>query len=444
MKKILIATSALVALSATSAYALEVTTSGTIEYRYNKNKIHNNTRNATEAQNASLSRQKAEVKFQVNAASDGLAYGAYVKVKTNDAVADRAAVAGRNQARGAELTTNQSGDNRFLGWTQQGRMVAFLSEAGNNDDGWIIQSVAPVAAVTGSPKDNATTQSAFWVSGAWGRLIAGQDGSAAADLDITGLTNAASFEDGFHVAEAGYNTKSDERITYVAPTFIDGLNFAYTYSFKGNTNVNKTDANGNATQTKAPENWGIRYATQLMGVGIAAAYVEGKTGVTGGTNRTQTIDTGTNNVRNSTNSGAISGNQDSDITQNYTVKQRKNTGLGVELNYGNFTVGYGTFENEKQYFQTKDTEGTNYGVKYDTGAWAVSYTVMESEDKNRYYNGAQSALWNKKAETDAIGASYTVAQGFSVYASRSSNTVTRSNGTKAKNNYTIIGAKIAF
>ena len=415
MKKILIATSALVAFSATSAFALDVTTSGSVEYRYTKDKAGNT------AQNAKLSQKGASVKFAASGASNGLAYGAYVTFKSNGAKARATAVAGGFKKSDSAETTDT---NKFNGWTQSGRAVFYASVAGASNAGKMFTDTAGSGHVSATPANNATTESALWVSGAWGKVVAGQSGNAAG-LAPSGAVSAAAFATGDEVAASSAGQKSSERVTYTAPTFVEGLSIAYTHSFKGNTSTDKTK------NVKAPSNWGIQYATSLMGVGIKAGYAEGKTEISG-SRQVSTAFTGGQAVDGTT---VIAGN----ATATATKKARKNTAMGVELSYGNFTVGYGAFTNEKKYYQTKDTGGSAYGVKYNGGAWAVGYTVKKSEDTNKYVG-----TYNKSASTNAISASYTVAEGFSVYASRSTNKVKKSNNTTAKKNFTIIGAKIAF
>lgn len=438
MKKILIATSALVALSATSAFAIDVTTSGSVEYRYTKDKEHSAATNTAQAQNAKLSRKTANVKFAASAASDGLAYGAYVTVKSNDGSDYKAGSdAARAATLGAQLETNQDGDNRFLGWTQGGRAVFFVSEAGNNDDGFIVgQAVGATGPTSGKPANNATTESAMWLSGVWGKLVVGQSGNAAG-LAPSGAVSAASFVTGTEVAESSAGQKASERVTYSFPTFVEGLQIQYTHSFKGNTSTAKTD------RVKAPTNWGIQYAADLMAVGVKVGYASGTTGVSGERNGAAALDASEIDGL-----GGATVSSNDVTTPTYTRKSRTNTAMGVEVSYGNFTVGYGVFNNEKRYWQTKDTDGSAMGVKYNGGAWSVGYTVKKSDDTNQYYNGTYSSAWNKSASTSAISAAFTVAEGFSVYASRSTNTVKRAGNTTGtatlKNNYTIIGGKIAF
>ena len=122
MKKILIATSALAAVSATSAFALDVTTTGTVEYRYTKDK------KANVAQNAKLSQKKAEVKFAAEGASNGLAYGAWIKVKSNAAKAAAAAVTADSTLAGTDTSGNINASS-FLGYTQDGQATAQISKA---------------------------------------------------------------------------------------------------------------------------------------------------------------------------------------------------------------------------------------------------------------------------------------------------------------------------
>ena len=115
------------------------------------------------------------------------------------------------------------------------------------------------------------------------------------------------------------------------------------------------------------------------------------------------------------------------VDKSKSGKARTNTVTGLEATYGNFTVGYGVFSNEKKYYQLKTSKVLTTVVKYASGAWAVGYTVKKAEDKNKYYGVSK-----KEATTSAISASYTVAEGFSVYASRATNNVKKTDNTKLK------------
>ena len=87
MKKILIATLAMIVMTLPSAFALDVITSGTIEYRYIRDKLKN------VAQNPKLSQKTAEVSFVTSQSSDGLRYDTLVKIKSgtnNDATTQSA------------------------------------------------------------------------------------------------------------------------------------------------------------------------------------------------------------------------------------------------------------------------------------------------------------------------------------------------------------------
>ena len=491
MKKILIATTALVAISAPTAFALDVSTTGAVEYRYTKDKV------GQKAQNPKLSQKDANIKFAAEGASNGMGYGASVKIKSGTSTIEHTAAGdtttyGHDVAGGAkkgyELTDglnklNLSGDtaaktkalfkkvhNKFkigvtdfandekgefwskIGKTQDGKDVyalfqyTGLTKAGTagalntaasklmfsnvdninkNADGEGIGGIAIGKDPSGSgasldtPKEvsahsepngaaassavnknianNATTQSDFWVSGSWGKFVVGQSGSAAGDLAISGAVKAASYAAGTHVASAGADQTQDERWTYTAPTIIDGLSIGYTSSFKGNVDTDKSK------RAKASTNWGIKYSTDIAGVSLAVAHASGTTSKTG------------------------------------SDKAQTNTQTGATATYGNFTVGYGVFDNDKKAHQTKGTSGSAYGVKYASGAWSVGYTVQDSEDTNKYITHS-----NKSATTSAYSASYSIAEGFSMYASKSSNSVKSTSGKTAKNNFTIIGAKVSF
>ena len=246
--------------------------------------------------------------------------------------------------------------------------------------------------------NNAVTQSAMWVSGSWGKVVIGQSASAVDDNKIDGRVKAAEFTTGTEVAKVSADTASGERITYTAPELIKGLTVAYTTTFKGNESTTKSD------KAKAASNWAVAYSTNVAGVGLSVAHAEGTTG-----------------------------------KKTATAKTYTDTVTGAEATYSNFTVGYGVFKNAKRAHQTKDTEGSKYGVKYASGSWAVGYTVEKAEDKNEYILHS-----NKSSSTSAYSASYTIAEGFSVYASKSSNSVKSTDGKTTKNNHTIIGAKISF
>ena len=422
MKKILIATSALAAVSATSAFALDVTTTGTVEYRYTKNKV------ANVAQNAKLSQKKAEVKFAAEGASNGLAYGAWVKVKSNAAKAAKTNTVTKTAlpaANNANLAHSRNG------YTQDGLAVATVSYAGNVDGAIFIEAAPNVTAVVGN---SATTESALWVSGSFGKVVVGQDGNAADDNAVDGEVKAANFEETGQFANSKVDTAKGERITYTAPEFVKGLTLAYTHQFKGNVNTAKT------AKAKGASEWAVAYTTNVYGVGIKAAHAVAKTTAQNKATTATLATTLQNNAAPvaSANGVTVAGNT---VTVDTTApnKNLTNTVSGLEATYGNFTVGYGVFSNEKKHYQTKDIEGSNYGVKYASGAWAVGYTVKKAEDKNTYYGVSK-----KEATTSAISASYTVAEGFSVYASRATNNVKKTDNTKAKATYTIIGAKISF
>ena len=423
MKKILIATSALAAVSATSAFALDVTTTGTVEYRYTKDKV------ANVAQNAKLSQKKAEVKFAAEGASNGLAYGAWVKVKSSTAKAAKAA--GTVTTTALAKATNANLAHSRNGYTQDGLAVATVSYAGDKDGAIYVEGTPAVTAVAGN---NATTESALWVSGSFGKVVVGQDGNAADDNAVTGAVKAASFADGDLISASNVATASGERVTYTAPEFVKGLTLAYTHQFKGNVDTAKT------AKAKGASEWAVAYTTNVYGVGIKAAHAVAKTSAQNKTT-TATLATAQYNSASPTataNGVTVSGNTVT-VDKSAPNKNLTNTVSGLEATYGNFTVGYGVFSNEKKHYQTKDIEGSNYGVKYASGAWAVGYTVKKVEDKNKYYGVSK-----KEATTSAISASYTVAEGFSVYASRATNNVKKTDNTKAKATYTIIGAKISF
>ena len=436
MKKILIATTALVAISAPTAFALDVSTSGSVEYKYTKNKA------ANKAENPKLSQGGADVKFAAEGASNGLAYGAWVKIKSNAKTVD-----GKKDAIAAVGTdVAAAGSGKFVpsgiaGWTQDGRPVYNMGGKTANKTGLIYETGQTAAdGTTKHNQNDATTQSAMWVSGAFGKLTVGQAGSAAGDLAISGQVKAASFNKD-QIVGAGADTASGERVTYTAPTFVDGLDIAYTMTFKGNVDTDKSK------KAKGASNWAVKYATDVAGVSLAVAHASGTTSETNATGHGLTAADQTKlwdaakKKDGSTDVTKTDKGDTKDIGAVATGKARTNTQTGMTATYGNFTVGYGVFTNEKKYYQKKDTSGSAYGVKYASGDWAVGYTVLESEDKNKYLGEKAS---KKTASTSVYSASYNVAEGFSVYASKSSNSIKKTDNTTAKTNYTIIGAKISF
>ena len=76
MNKNLMAILSLAVMTATPAFALDVAVSGTIEYRYIKDKV------ANVAKNPKLSQKTAEVSFVTSTTSDGLRYDSLVKIKS--------------------------------------------------------------------------------------------------------------------------------------------------------------------------------------------------------------------------------------------------------------------------------------------------------------------------------------------------------------------------
>ena len=483
MKKILIATSALAVMTASSAFALDVKTTGAVEYKYSK------TSENSVGQNPKLSQGGANIKMAASGASSGMGYGAWVNIKSATSTTHKTSALGEDLYAGVRPTSGANDKNRYLGdfsktlsesgkkaavadtkataaitanserlqwrkigYTQDGKAVyqqlLLSGKSGNNskndkiskstnakldgtdgtagvasalaadkyvisgyqvggkqanDSGGTADVAAPTTqktatkATSQSLANNAVTQSAFWVSGSWGKFVVGQSGSAAGDNAISGAVSAASFTTGTTVAAPSADQTQGERYTYTAPTIVDGLTVAYTSSFKGNVDTAKT------SKAKASSNWAVKYSTDLMGVALSVAHASGTTSKTGDT------------------------------------KTITNTQTGMTAGYGNFTVGYGVFTNGKKAHQKKATSGSNYGVKYASGDWSVGYTVKNSEDTNKYTTHS-----NKSASTSAWSAKYNVASGFSVYASKSNNSVKSTNGTSKKNNYTIIGAKISF
>ena len=409
MKKILIATTALAAFTASSAFALDVKTTGSVEYKYTKNK------EAQKSLNPKLSHGTTEVKFAAEGASNGLAYGAWVKVKNGGAASHGAGTSAGTSSEAASTATASTAG----GWTQGGAYTQTMSTAGNNTH-YLTQWKDATGATASAPANNATTQSAMWVSGSFGKVIIGQAGDAG--LAPSGVVKAASFTQGTKVAGASAGTVSGERITWEAPAMVDGLAFSYTTTLKGN-------AGNKENKATAPSQWGISYKTSMSGVSVKVGHTAGKTAGKKNTAVKLEEPIGQNPTAGESVAAATT-------KKNGAVT---NTETGIEVGYGNFTVGYGTFTNGKKFNQTKSTGGSNYGVKYASGDWSVGYTVQKSEDKNMY-NGT----YNKSASTSAYSASYTVASGFSVYASKSSNSVKNSANKTTKNNYTIIGGKISF
>ena len=424
MKRILIATTALAAMTATSAFALDMATTGAVEYRYTKDKANNKT------QNPKLSQNKAEVKFAAQGSSNGLAYGAWVKVKSgNTSVTTKPA--GSNSMTAGSLSANSvTGSKSGVKFTQDGKAVATLvKQAGGKTLG--VTETAGDAARTTTISNNATTQSAMWLSGSWGKLVVGQDGSAAGNA-IDGVVKAADYGSN-NLEKASADQKSAERVTYTAPTFVDGLTLAYTTGFKGNVSTDK------ANKVKSASNWAVKYSTSVSGVSVSIAHAEGTTAENVKTTDVTLRDGQVESGNPIAGGGVKIKDGDTAYFTKTTGKARTNTVTGAKATYGNFTVGYGVFNNGKKWNQTKDTSGSNYGVKYASGAWAVGYTVQKAEDTNMY-----AGVYKKSSDTTAYSASYAIADGFSAYASKSSTSTKKSDGKTDKNNYTIIGAKISF
>lgn len=447
----------LAAFSASSAMAMDITTSGAVEYRYQKDKI-----GIAGTQNPKLNRNKAEVKLAAEGASDGLGYGASVKIKTSDSVLNEKSkyvlftgttagdpyslangrlfvnYKGAKAKANANVANNATGTATnvdLIGYTQEGIAVyAKTTVSGRasgtaikkdemvgiaegttvvkgkaNISGYIQAGAKPTGDATGTKGVNATksqtisnnalTQSSLWVSGAFGKVIVGQDGSAAGDNKVSGDVKAASYRYVYYAAKSAPDTTgSGERITYEAPEFVRGLKIAYTTTFKGNVDTDKTQSD------KAPHSWAVAYEGDMGGVMVKVAH-------TSGTSASK------NNAK------------------TYT-----NTSTGINVTVDKFTVGYEVFDNGKKHHQTKGTSGTNYGVKYTHGDFAIAYSVLDAKDKNNY---AVHSV--KSSSADVISTSYTVAEGFSVYASRSSTSVKYTHDKKRPNfSHLIIGAKVSF
>ena len=304
---------ALAVITAPSAFALDMLVSGTVEYRYIRDKV------ANVAKNPKLSQKTAEVSFVTTQSSDGLRYDSLLKIKSGT-------------------------DN------------------------------------------NATTQSALWISGSLGGVLLGQVGSAVDSLSISGKVDAGSYVAGTAAAKPVADVKENERITYFIPAKVDGLSAAYTTSLRGNVSTNKSD------RAKASKNWAVKYTTKIKGGTVTAAHAFGESA-------TKTV----------------AGKKTHAISSTIT---------GMTASYDKYTVGYGVFSTGKH------KSGTNKGVKYASGAWAVGYTIENAVNKGV----SDSTL--RYSKTSAYSTTYKVREGFSVAVSRSFYYGKKGDGTKTNNAYT--------
>ena len=430
MKKILIATSALTALTLTPALALDVKTSGTIEYYITSDDIttvaekdHASVTNLKLAYlkkskgNRKLSQKQAHVKFSVEGMSSGIAYGSYVTLgsgtntpnrqnksaKVKDISATLAAAAGVDSTTATKRTAmlgmvSSRGQSKHTGqYTQKGQAVnvgqTALTTATTKkiwvepfNDSWNPGTIA----------NNARTRSALWVSGGFGKVIIGQDSSAAENA-FMGDVKAARFFPSTLISDPRgthrtlYNTGM-ERITYETPE-INGFQGAYTKAFKGNVSTNKQ------AQAVGPQNHAITYKGDMNNVKFKLSYMAGR------------------------DKGGLKGATAADAPATYkpvTYKADapKGTAMAGEVEIGKFTVGYNKFTNKKRYYQKQDTGGSIMGVRYFDTFWTVGYTRIRTEDKNTYFGPHASS-----GSTDAITGTVWIDRGFKFYASRATNTV---------------------
>ena len=315
MKKNLIAIMvALAVITATPAFALDMLVSGTVEYRYIRDKI------ANVAKNPKLSQKTAEVSFVTTNSSNGLRYDSLLKI-------------------------------------------------------------------TSGTDNNATTQSALWISGSLGGVLVGQVGSAVDSLSVSGKVDAGSYVAGTAAAKPVADVKENERITYFIPAKVDGLSAGYTTSLRGNVSTNKAD------RAKASKNWAVKYSKKIREVTVTAAHAFGESAAK-----------------------TVAGKKTHAISSTIT---------GMTASYGKYTVGYGVFSTGK------NKSGTNRGVKYASGAWAFGYTVENATNKT-----VPSDSTLRQSKTSAYSTTYKVKDGFSVAVSRSFYDGKKGDGTKTNNAYT--------
>ena len=462
MKKILIATSALTALTFSSALALDVKTSGTIEYFITSDSVtaiaERDTSSTADARkekylaktkgNRKLSQKQANVKFSVEGMSSGIAYGSYVKVGSGTNTPNRGKksvdlndisatimhpsngttmnLALTATAANAGLAASKS---RIHAYTQKGQAVIYgkdsTGSAGNatgskvwvekHDNSWKPDTIA----------NNASTRSGLWVSGNFGKVIIGQDSSAAENA-FMGDVKAARFFPGTLVSDprGTHRTLYDagmERVTYESPG-MNGFQISYTKAFSGNVSTAKV------AQAVAPQNHAITYKGEMNDVKFKLAYIAGR-------------DKG--GMRGLQGSEAPDGHK----TVQYKADAPKGTMMGGEIEYGKFTVGYNKFNNKRRFYQTKGTGGNMMGVRYFNKFYAIGYTVINSSDKNTYF-GQYASKGNTKAFTGTLW----IDKGFKFYASRATNTATyhglgvpgAKKTAKGKSTYTMLGIQATF
>ena len=475
MKKILIATSALTALTFSSALALEINTSGVVEYYITtddtitiKSTVLTGANNVIDKSikktsgNRKLSKKQAHVKFSAEGMGNGLAYGAYVKVGSgtntpnranystalNDKageeiiptgvsatpyVALKSVIQGKIQtATVAKLTTGtliqkkaaalvaMRGSSLLQGYTQRGQAVVWGQSKTTNDAKVWVESYKD-SWNPGDIANNAKTSSGLWVSNSMGKVIISQDGSAAENAFMGDVKGARLFPSTLVSDPRGnhrtlYNTNM-ERITYESPE-MNGFQASYTQAFKGNVSASKE------AQVQAPRNYAITYKGDMNDVKFKLAYIGGRDA---GIKKSEAPDGYT----------AIS----------YKADAPKGTIMAGEVAYGKFTVGYNKFTNKKRYYQKKDTGGSIYGIRYFDTFWTVGYTVAKTEDKNTY-----AGHYASQGNTKAISATVWIDKGFNFYASQAKNTTTYNGlGTRAapktekgKKTHTMFGIRATF
>ena len=478
MKKILIATSALTALTLTPALALDLKTSGVVEYfvtsddtvtvdtaRVTVGSLANLSNKSLKKKpgNQTLSQKQAHVKFAASGMARGLSYGAYVQVGNGTNTANRkkvdvplnamlgdeiipvptgvtaspwATASAGAAVQGAlvkELVKLPSiadataakaalrGKSVLRGYTQKGQAVVWgQSKTGNDTKIWAEGIKAPYNL------EQTKANSGMWVSGSFGKVILNQHSSAAQNA-FMGDVKAARFFPSSLVSDprGSHRTLHDtgmERITYESPE-MNGLQVSFTKALKGNVSTNKM------AKPVGPQNHAVTYKTEMGDTKIKLFYAGGRDkGGTKGLLPTEAPST--------------------DYTPyKYKADAPKGTTMGGEVAYGKFTVGYNKFTNKKRYYQKKNTGGSIYGVRYFNKFYAIGYTVIQSEDKNTYAGHHAS-----KGDTKALTASLWIDKGFNFYMSRATNNVTfKGLGTrlapktvKGKQTHTMFGMKATF
>ena len=422
MKKFLIATSTLVASSLTSAMALDVTTTGKVEYNYTKFKTDSD----TESQNAKLNAQDIYVKFAATGSANGLAYGGWVSVNTEKpwhapykaqseipeagfglAGASGAVATAKKAALIAANTTAN------LGYTQAGTPV-FITQDGTN--------ARIVQAQIGTPKpadsNNAKTKSEIWVKGAFGTFSVGQASDIVQDYAVNGNVKAARYEPGSHTTDLRlihrtFYSTDVTRATYISPEK-NGFMVAYTQAFKGNITTDKTQ------QAQGAKAFVVSYKTIVLGNPVKVTHAAGQSGRASGVVTVKSTEAGFKE-------------------HTYHTDVAKGVANGIETTIGKYTVGYAAGRNAKRHYQTNDVTGQNYGVRYNGGFYFLGYTVLQNKDTNTYAGKSRV-----KAQAKTISGTVFIDRGFRFYASRTKNTVNYSDATKGKNTFLTIGIQANF